>query len=321
MDSRNQVQSHRPVGICIQHWKIQRWFLPTWQIEEKRRGVLLGPFERSGVPEVHLNRFGVIPKSSQPGKWRLIVDLSHPEGRSVNDSIQPEVCTLQYVRVEDVVQELVRLRPGAKMAKLDIRSAYRMVPVHPQDRHLLGMMWEERVYVDAALPFGLRSAPKIFTALADAIEWIAKSQGVQHLWHYLDDFIICGEPDSEQCHLDLESLIAICNHLGVPLALEKVEGPTVCLVFLGILIDTNAGELRLPREKLNRLCHLIREWLQKKRCTKRELLSIAGQLQHVATIVKPGRTFLRRLFDLSSRVAKLDHHIKLNVGARSDLAW
>ena len=74
--------------------------------EEKRRGVLLGPFERSGVPEVHLNRFGVIPKSSQPGKWRLIVDLSHPEGRSVNDSIQPEVCTLQYVRVEDVVQEL-----------------------------------------------------------------------------------------------------------------------------------------------------------------------------------------------------------------------
>ena len=289
--------------------------------EEKRRGVLLGPFERGEVPGVHLNRFGVIPKSSQPGKWRLIVDLSHPEGRSVNDFIQPELCTLQYVRVEEVVQELVRLGPGAKMAKVDIRSAYRMVPVHPQDRHLLGMMWEERVYVDAALPFGLRSAPKIFTALADAIEWIAKSQGVQHLWHYLDDFIICGEPDSEQCHLELESLMAICKHLGVPLALEKVEGPTVCLVFLGILIDTIAGELRLPREKLNRLCHLTSEWLWKKRCTKRELLSIAGQLQHAATIVKPGRTFLRRLFDLSSRVAKLDHHIKLNAGARSDLAW
>ena len=55
--------------------------------EEKRRGVLLGPFERGEVPGVHLNRFGVIPKSSQPGKWRLIVDLSHPEGRSVNDFI------------------------------------------------------------------------------------------------------------------------------------------------------------------------------------------------------------------------------------------
>ena len=77
--------------------------------------------------------------------------------------------------------------------------------------------------------------------------------------------------------------MAIYNHLGVPLALEKVEGSTVCLVFLGILIDTNAGKLRLPGEKLNRLCHLIREWLQKKRYTKQELLSIAGQLQHAAS--------------------------------------
>ena len=146
--------------------------------EERKRGVLLGPFEKAEVPEVHLNRFGVIPKSGQPGKWRLIVDLSHPEGESVNDSIQPELCSLQYVHMDHVVGKLIELGPGAKMAKLDVRSAYRIVPVHPQDRHLLGMMWDGKLYVDAALPFGLRSAPKIFTALADAIEWIAKSPGV-----------------------------------------------------------------------------------------------------------------------------------------------
>ena len=77
--------------------------------EEKRRRVLLGPLERSEVPEVHLNRYGVILKSSQPGKWRLILDLSHPKGHSVNDFFQPEFCTLQYVCVEDVGQELVWL--------------------------------------------------------------------------------------------------------------------------------------------------------------------------------------------------------------------
>jgi len=54
---------------------------------------------------------------------------------------------------------------------------------------------------------------------------------------------------------------------------------------------------------------------------KTELMSIAGQLQHTATVVRPGRTFLRRSFDLSSMVAKIDHHIKLNAGAWSDLAW
>ena len=66
---------------------------------EMSRGVLLGPFDRSEVPEVHLNRFGVIPKSSQLEKWRLIVDVSHPEG---NDSIRQDLCSLQYVRVDDV---------------------------------------------------------------------------------------------------------------------------------------------------------------------------------------------------------------------------
>ena len=100
-----------------------------------------------------------------------------------------------------------------------------------------------------------------------------------------------------------------------------MEGPSTSLVFLGIVIDSVAGELRLPLEKLNRLRLLIQEWLGKKSCKKRELLSVAGQLQHAATVVRPGRTFLRRLFDLSATVTKPDHHIRLNAGVRSDLAW
>jgi len=89
---------------------------------EKAGCFLLGLFEKAEVPEVHLNRFGAIPKSGQPGKWRLIVDLSHPEGGSVNDSIQPELCSLQYVHMDHVDGKLIELGPGAKMAKLNIRS-------------------------------------------------------------------------------------------------------------------------------------------------------------------------------------------------------
>ena len=118
------------------------------------------------------------------------------------------------------------------MAKIDIKAAYRMVPVHPQDRHLFGMMWEDKVYVDAALPFGLRSAPKIFTAVADTLEWIATTSLVE-----------------KQCRLNMELLVDLCHHLGVPLAEEKVEVPSTSLVFLGIIIDSVAGELRLPLEK------------------------------------------------------------------------
>ena len=99
------------------------------------------------------------------------------------------------------------------MAKMDVKSAYRIVPVHPQDWYLLGMQWKDKVYVDAALPFGLRSASKIFNALADTIEWIVREHGVPHLWHYLDDYITCGPAGSEECLFNLQLLTDVCRHL------------------------------------------------------------------------------------------------------------
>ena len=64
-----------------------------------------------------------------------------------------------------------------------------MVPLHPDDCLLLGMQWEHNLYVeivDETLPFGLRSTPRIFTAIADALQWRARFQGSEHILHYLD---------------------------------------------------------------------------------------------------------------------------------------
>ena len=62
-------------------------------------GRILGPLEPSSLPLVVINRFGVIPKSHQPGRWRLIVDLSHPNGWSVNNGIQPDCHTHQLTKL------------------------------------------------------------------------------------------------------------------------------------------------------------------------------------------------------------------------------
>ena len=67
-----------------------------------------------------------------------------PRGRSINDSIKQEWCSLSYTRVEDVVARLLELGPGALNAKLDVKSAYRIVPVHPDNRRLLGTKWMTR---------------------------------------------------------------------------------------------------------------------------------------------------------------------------------
>ena len=191
------------------------------------------------------------------GKWRLITDLSFPEGRSDIDLL---VCSLRYTTVNKVVRAAGRLGVGTLLAKLDAHSAYCLIPVHPDDCPLLGFQWQGVQYVDGMLPFGLCSAPKIFTAVADALEWVARQRGVPEIDHYLDDFITLGLHATADCQKNLDIIIQTCTDLGIPLALEKLEGPTTSLAFLGIEIYTLDGTLRLPQEKFDHLQQTLQLW-------------------------------------------------------------
>ena len=251
---------------------------------------------------IQVSRFGVISKSHQPGKWRLIVDLSHRPGNSVNDGIDPVLCSLTYTSVEAAAKMVLELENGALLAKVDLQSAYRMVPVHPEDRPLLGMEWNGQYFMDTALPFGLRSAPKIFNALADGLMWMFKRFGVEFVMHYLDDYLFGGQAGTNQCEKALTIGIGVCDEVGAPVAQQKVEGPTTTIQFLGILLDTVAMELQLPADKLRRLKALIVKFKGKRSCTKRELLSLIGHLQHACQVVRPGRSFLRRMIELTNSI-------------------
>ena len=90
--------------------------------------------------------------SHTPGKWRLITDLSFPEHRSVNDSIDSKLCLLKYTSVEKVATAAMGLGQEALLVKLDVKSAYRLILVYPLDRPLLGIDWLGYVYVDGMLP-------------------------------------------------------------------------------------------------------------------------------------------------------------------------
>ena len=121
--------------------------------------------------------------------YRLIL----PKGASVNDAIDPSLCSLSYITVDQVATAAMQLGQGSLLVKIDIQSAYRLIPVHPQDRQKLGTLWNGRLYIDGMLPFGLRSASKIFLAVADALEWCVGQRGVEHIFHYLDDFLTMGQ--------------------------------------------------------------------------------------------------------------------------------
>ena len=172
------------------------------------------------------------------------------------------------------------------------------------------------------LPFGLRSAPKIFNALADGLHWYLQQSGIQHIQHYLDDFLITAPPNSLQCAMSLRILLYKCSILGIPIAEHKTCSPMTRLVFLGIEIDSESSELRLLLDKLTHLRELLQGWGHRKVCSRRELELLIACLNHVCCkVVRYSRAFLYRMIALLHFCAHQKTHIQLNRGFQSDLAW
>ena len=123
---------------------------------ERASGSLVGPLPPSLAATVHLSPLGLVPKPHSD-KWRLIVNLSSPEGYSVNDGICPDLTSVVYVSVDSAVEIIRCLGPGTELVKMNLKDTYRVIPVHPQDHHLLGIQWCGDTLVDWSLPFGLWS--------------------------------------------------------------------------------------------------------------------------------------------------------------------
>ena len=131
---------------------------------------------------------GLAPK--QDGTWRRIHHLSSPSGHSVNDYIPQGWGTLTYTRFDNAVATVQACGPRAVLIKRDLADAFRHIPVHPDNRWLLGFGWMETWRCDQFLPFGCRTSPAIFDLFASALEWILQTQrGWEHTLHYLDDFL------------------------------------------------------------------------------------------------------------------------------------
>jgi len=143
--------------------------------------------------------------------------------------------------VEDGAQAVVEQGYGILMAKIDVQQAYRNVPIRPDDRWLLWMKWEGKIYIDTAIPFGLRSAPKIFTALTDAVEWMLQKRGDKFIILYLNDFLLVRGTEYTACAAQLQIVLDTFEELGLPVARNKLEGPAQQLTFL--LLDSNGGQI------------------------------------------------------------------------------
>jgi hypothetical protein len=143
---------------------------------------------------------------------------------------------------------------------------------------------------------------------------------VHNVTHLLDDFFFVASPcrtEGERC---MSSMYALFHELGIPCAVEKTEGPSSRVEFLGILLDSERQVAQLPEDKLFRLRALVSEFSRKRSATLAELQSLLGHLSFACRVIRPGRPFLRSLCALTCGLRTPSSHTRISQALRDDLA-
>jgi hypothetical protein len=239
---------------------------------------------------------GFVPK--QGDKLRRIHHLSYPRKTSTNNGINRDYGYLEYIRIWDVVDQVLKAGRGCFIMKRDMEAAFRNIPVASAQQWLLGFHWHGQNYKERCLPFGLRTAPFIFNLFAEALQWLLHSWLQWDMVSHLLDDVIHIIPENEVFLLDQKAVdyIRLCNVLGIPMSKEKDAMGQVVTV-LGYEIDTIHSMIRLPPEKLAKAVKCTQAALAMGSMTLWELQVLTGYLSWCAPAVQLGWVFCRRLWD------------------------
>ena len=184
-------------------------------VKELSRDHIAGPFPTPPLENLHCSPLGAVPKNDNT--WCLILDLSSPRGQSVNESISKDDFSVKFTKFDDAVDMVSRLVKGALMAKIYIKHAFRLLPVHPDDWDLLGTCWAGLYFVELRLPFGGRSSVYIFNSFTDTLTWILRvKHTVDKLVHFLDDFLLVVLLILMNVLITSELLLTVSSSWGPP---------------------------------------------------------------------------------------------------------
>ena len=294
--------------------------------KEVSLGRVAGPFSAPPFPNFQVSPIGLVPKKYWD-KFRTIFHLPFPKSgvTSINYPISKEDFSLNYITIDTAIEGILANGRGCFLAKTDVDSAFRLIPLRPRDYELFSMQWEGKFYYDKVLPFGLRSAPYLFNQLSEAVEWLLLNHcGISFVCHILDDFLVIEPPSPTAphnlaCQQSLSSMLLTFRNLGIPIAPHKTQGPSTTLEFMGIVLDSDRMEARLPPDKVQRLTSCFTEFKGRRSCTLKELQSLIGSLNFACKVIPPGRPFLQRMIQLTRNVSLPHHRIKLSQGFFKDL--
>lgn len=158
----------------------------------------------------------------------MITHLSYPPSLGIIAFIDPKLCSVKYSSFYSVVDIIAELGQGAELGKVDIKNAFRLLPIYPWDFELLGFKFQGKHYYDKCLPMGCSLSCAIFEKFSTFLEWATvENSGLDTLSHYLDDFIFARSKGSGNCYNLMRSFQSICTECGIPLAVEKLKAQSL----------------------------------------------------------------------------------------------
>ena len=254
----------------------------------------------------------IVPKKG--GKWRPVLNL-----KSLNQYVSKA-----HFKLEDIRSLKDILHQGNFMAKLDLKEAYLSVPMAYQSRRFLQFRWKDKLLQFTCLPFGLSSAPFVFTKLVRPVLASVRELGIRCLM-YIDDMLILGETSEELSH-NFQSCQTLMTSLGFVVNNEKsIAGPTQEIEFLGFVINSRSMTLAVTKEKLKSLTSQCKNLLQSQRTTVHHLAQVIGTMTSLNQAVLPAPLHYRGLQELRNESLDLHHsydfQILLSQRVMTDLKW
>ena len=254
----------------------------------------------------------LVPKKG--GGQRPVVNL-----RPLNQFIPYE-----HFKMEGIHMLRDLLRKGDFMVKIDLKDAYFTVPVWKNHQKFLRFVWKETMYEFACLPFGLASAPRVFTKLIKPVVALLRQLGIR-LIVYLDDMLIMAQ--SRDIALQHASTaLDLLQGLGFMINyLKSVLVPSTRMEFLGFVVDSLTLSLAHPREKIRKVRKECQTLLDSPLVTVRQLAKLLGHLTSTIQAVFPGPLHFRHLQNEKNRALvdsqTYDSATPLSPQAKEELVW
>ena len=309
----SQVKNH---FSAISHSQAVRKYLD----KEISMGAILGPFDIDPAHGIHSSPLLTRPKDTN--KRRVILNLSHPKGTSLNDQVDRlrfdgVTFNLKFPSIDNITEEILRIGEGVTLAKIDVSRAFRNLRIDPGDALNFGIQWQGRQYLDASAAFSWVHGSGAFQMTSDAIAYLMAKKGYK-MFPYIDDYMLVTHKD--QANDAFQYLIHLLTELGLPINPDKLCPPSDSLTCLGITIDVKNHTLSIEDAKIKAIWQECIFILNKTYLSRNKFQSLLGKLLYIHKCVKPARIFVNRMLTLF-RSHYNHNRIPLNPDFFKDLIW